>query len=422
MKRSLSLSLALLALLAVGVPPVRAGICALDNAPAATLLLPYFEVDLIHPDGRTTLLSVNNAGPQAVLTNVSVWSDLGVPVLGFQIYLTGYDVETINLRDIFLNGLLPRSASVGQDPNDTVSPDGPFSTDLDFPSCTGIFPLPALPASFMQHLRSSLSGRPSLIFDNLCAGQFFGDDVARGYVTVDTVSRCALLFPSDPGYFGAGGMATQQNVLWGDFFLVDEANNFAQGENMVRIEADANAFHAGDSTFYGRYVGYSGADGREPLASVWASRFVDAGAFSGGTELLAWVDSGQANAPFFCNAIHPRPWFPLALDDLVFFDEQENPERYSAGPFPIPVPIPVPTPFPAEANRVKADSPLLPLPFDFGWMELDFGRGVEGVRRPAQAWVQTLMNASGKFSVGYKATPLVDVCHARNPQFGQPGN
>ena len=37
------------------------------NRPGATLLLPYFEVDLDHPAGVTTLFSINNASATAVL-------------------------------------------------------------------------------------------------------------------------------------------------------------------------------------------------------------------------------------------------------------------------------------------------------------------------------------------------------------------
>ena len=75
-----------------------------------------------------------------------VWSDLSVPVLDFNVYLTGYDVQTINLRDILVNGILPRTASAGQDPTDTISPKGAFSQDINFASCTGLLPPPTLPA------------------------------------------------------------------------------------------------------------------------------------------------------------------------------------------------------------------------------------------------------------------------------------
>src|SRR4051812_26910671 len=125
-------------------------ICTVDDVPGATLLLPYFEVDLANPTGVTTLFSINNASATAVLAHVVVWSDLSVPVLDFNVYLTGYDVQTVNLRDILVNGVLPRTASAGQDPGDAISPKGSFSQDINFASCTGLLPPPVLPASFVQ--------------------------------------------------------------------------------------------------------------------------------------------------------------------------------------------------------------------------------------------------------------------------------
>ncbi|MBV8200992.1 MAG: hypothetical protein JOZ15_10265, partial [Acidobacteria bacterium] len=77
-----ALSLALLGLLALG-GQAGAVICTIDAVPAATLLLPYFEVDLNNPNGLTTLFSVNNASATAVLVHVVIWSDLSVPVLDF---------------------------------------------------------------------------------------------------------------------------------------------------------------------------------------------------------------------------------------------------------------------------------------------------------------------------------------------------
>src|SRR4051794_13704086 len=138
-------------LLAALVAPAPAAVCNLDVSPAATLLLPYFEVDLNNPNALTTLVSVNNSSNVAVLAHVTIWSDLSVPVLAFNIYLTGYDVQTINLRDILINGILPQTASSGQDPNDTISPKGPKSQDTNFASCTDKLPLPGpLPPSFIQ--------------------------------------------------------------------------------------------------------------------------------------------------------------------------------------------------------------------------------------------------------------------------------
>ena len=109
----------------------------IDDVPAATLLLPYFEVDIADANGVNTLFSINNASATAVLAHVMVWTDLSVPVLDFDVYLTGYDVQTINLRDIFVNGNLPRTASAGQDPGDTISPQGPASQDINFACLLG---------------------------------------------------------------------------------------------------------------------------------------------------------------------------------------------------------------------------------------------------------------------------------------------
>ncbi|HEV7669531.1 MAG TPA: hypothetical protein VGS22_13485, partial [Thermoanaerobaculia bacterium] len=107
MKKTVS-CLALLGLLALSGQAV-ATICTIDDVPAATLLLPYFEVDLSNPNGINTLFSINNASATAVLAHVVLWSDLSVPTFDFNVYLTGYDVQSISIRDIF-NGTVPRTA------------------------------------------------------------------------------------------------------------------------------------------------------------------------------------------------------------------------------------------------------------------------------------------------------------------------
>src|SRR5947208_6297693 len=132
-------------------------ISTIDEVPAATLLLPYFQVDLSNPNGENTLFSINNASATVVLGHVVVWSDLSHVVLDFNVYLTGYDVQTISLRDIIQNGILPRTASAGQDPKDTISPKGAFSQDINFASCSGQLPLGPLPSSYTAHLQAALT-------------------------------------------------------------------------------------------------------------------------------------------------------------------------------------------------------------------------------------------------------------------------
>jgi hypothetical protein len=415
------LSLLCLPLLAV---PAAALTCVVDDVPAATLLLPYFEVDLDDATGQNTLFSINNASATAVLAHVVVWSDLSVPVLDFNVYLTGYDVQSINLRDILVNGVLPRTASAGQDPADTISPHGDFSQDINFASCTGQLPPPILPASFIAHLQNSLTGESSAILGNRCAATSFGDNIARGYVTVDTVNNCTLRFPGDPGYFAPGGTgdATNQNVLWGDYFFIDGALAYAHGETLVHIEADAlnpETSVPGEYTFYGRYVAWTAADNREPLSTNFAVRYLNGGAFSGGTDLLVWRDSKVNQGPFTCGTL--PTWYPLGQEAVVIFDEEENPSLPQTFPVSPQPPGEFLTPFPAEAQRTGISGSDFPVPFNFGWLYLNLNSTVvaAGANPPedpaaAQAWVIAVMNAGGRYSAGFDAIQLDSACNANH--------
>jgi hypothetical protein len=127
-----------------------ASIQTVADTAGATLLLPYFEVDLSNPTGMNTIFSINNMGTTsnpsfgatAILVHVVIWSDLGVPVFNFNVYLTGYDIQLIDMRSV-LTGSLPQTASAGQDPHDTISPHGFLSQDINFASCTtGIYTAP----------------------------------------------------------------------------------------------------------------------------------------------------------------------------------------------------------------------------------------------------------------------------------------
>ena len=411
--KKLALALAVIGLLAVG-QGAQAVIATVDDVPAATLLLPYFEVDLANENGVNTLFSINNASATAILAHVVLWTDLSVPTFDFNIYLTGYDVQTISIRDIF-HGIVPRTASAGQDPGDTISPKGNFSQDINFASCTGQLPPPVAPASFQTHLAAAHTGGFSAILGG-CSGRDLGDDIARGYITVDTVNNCTLRFPGDAGYFGAGGTgdATNQNVMWGDYFYINSAENFANGETLVHVEASATNPETsvpGQYTFYGRYTAWTAADNREPLSTNFATRFINGGAFTGGTSLIAWRDSKVNQGAFKCTTL--PAWYPLGQEQIVIFDEQEHPEVPQTFPFSPQPPGDFLTPFPAESQRTDVDGEDLPVPFDFGWLFLNLNTNVAaaGANPPedplaAQAWIETAMDADGRFSVGFDAIQL----------------
>ena len=281
----------------------------IDAVPAATLLLPYFEVDLAG-NGINTLFSINNASATAVLAHVTVWSDWSVPVLDFDVYLTGYDVQSISMFDILGNGNLPYTASAGQDPKDTISPKGPVSQDINFASCASTLPYqnPAISPAFKAHLQAALKGLKSPATGR-CYGEPYGDNIVRGYVTVDTVNACNLYFPSDWPFYSA--FITNQNVLWGDYFYVNPTENFAQGDNLVHIEAFPQGFVPGDHTFYGRYNAATAADFREALPTTLAARYLNGGVFTGGTSLITWREGNNSAASVTCRTGRPS-WYPLS--------------------------------------------------------------------------------------------------------------
>ena len=407
-------ALPLVFILALGAAPPAEGVIGTpDPVPAATLLYPYFEVNLANPNGMTTLLGIQNTSATAVLAHYVVWTDLGVPVLNFNVYLTGYDVQTINVRDVIAQGLLPQTASDGQDPADTSNPNdgisnqGIFSQDINFASCNGILPPPLLSADEVNGIRAALTGQTSTTLGGLCGGTNRGDSIARGYITVDTVNSCTLLFPGNPGYFGPGGsgIATNQNVLLGDFFLVDPAQNYAQGEGAVSIEAsptDPLTSTSGNYTFYGRYVGWTASDNREPLPSIWGATYTDTA-----SELFVWRDSKVDQGPFTC-PVSPgaRPsWYPLGQTQIVAFDMQETPTALTGAPFA------------AATQRVTLGMTGgdLVTPARSGWLYLNLNTTVApaGAVPPtdptrAQSWVISLQlpKAEGRFSTATIAAPL----------------
>jgi len=415
--RTLVVGLCLLGVLGV-VSGARAEIGTPDPVPAATLLLPRFEVDLSDVNGITTLFSINNASDENVLAHVTVWSEWWVPVLSFDVYLTGYDVHTINLRDIIVNGDLPNTG-----PSNTLSSLGFFSvgphssfggtctvgagTSPDYANISGLF---------LQVVQQSLTGQP-LSTTGLCASRPGNPSLARGFVTIDAVRRCSNEFPDNVNYFvdGGDGTATNQNVLWGDYFLVDSSNNFAQGETLVHLEADGvslgvldgscDTFDRNPSTFYCTLRNPTtapGEDNREGLPSVYMTRYLLGGAFSGGTDLIGWRDKNGTGAGVYRNCATTP--IPLTQTQIVVFDEQENP-LVDIGIPPGGEPVIIDTPFPWGTNRAKVGTDVT-VDANFGWLFLNLNNGNVSQEYFRQAHVTTILSAEGRYSVGYQAISL----------------
>lgn len=388
--------------------------------PAATLLLPYFEVDLANPAGANTYFTVNNASATAALAHVTVWSAMHVPVYTFDIYLTGYDVQQVNVRDV-INGKLPVTASDGQDlgdtndPTDGISNQGQYSQDINFASCQASLPPAAVPQATVDHIRASLTGQQSPM-TGTCATKGDGTPIARGYITVDTVNQCTALNPADPGYFGAGGsgIATNQNILWGDYTYTNHIGGLDAGDASPLVHITANALDpqtsvAGEYTFYGRFVGWTAIDNREPLSTLFMSRFVNSPT-AGTTSLTVWRDAKVVQNYFACNST--PGWYPLTQYAAGFFDEQENPELAPNNPF-VPLPPAGPQPFGFGAQRVQIGGSLFPTSYTAGMVYLNLQAQPIGSTtapsddlRTAQAYVGVHLKGTGRYSSGWQATML----------------
>src|ERR1044072_1249262 len=63
--------------------------CDISTAPAATLLLPYFEGDINYPQttAQTTLFTITNVTQIPQIAHVTIWTDLSYPILDFNIFL-----------------------------------------------------------------------------------------------------------------------------------------------------------------------------------------------------------------------------------------------------------------------------------------------------------------------------------------------
>lgn len=387
MRSTVTLFLASILLTAV-VAPVGATFCAQDVVPAASLLIPHFEVDLDRCE-RTTEVTVTNAKADTVIAHVTVWTDLGVPALDFDLYLTGFDVHTFDLGQVLCDGNVPQTGA-------GVSPHGPLSeAPVEFPSCNSgsepgappVYQNPAISEIFRDHLHAWLTGRESVVTGN-CAGFLRRENVARGYVTIDVVRDCTLAFPTDPGYFTS--KASKRNALLGEYAYRDFDAGTAAVFPAVHLEATRGPVEAGKHTFYGRYVGASGGDGREALSSKHAARF-GASTDLGTPHLLVWREHEAAAEPFPCNEL---PLLPEAR--VTFFDEEENAVRGTLD-------------LPCQTNLYFATDAGGP-PFESGWMRLDlshdevvYGDGL------AQGWATTLWTRDGSAS-GAHAAQLDKVC------------
>lgn len=346
------------------------------GTPAATLLLPYFEVQLpaapgAPVQGSTTWLTLTNAQRDATLTRVVVWSDLAVPVYGFNVHLERFATQRIDLQQVLI-GNVPQ----------TGGPDQPEK-------CEAYLPPPRPSAAEVAELQALLTGKPSPR-DGKCAGFDHGERIARGYVTVDVVNRCDKVSnPSLTGYFAPGGtgIASNANVLIGGALMLDPTKKSAIAVPVAHLTVPAKEIPEGVQTFYGRYVGKTALDGRTALGSEFAAQYyagTDDALAPRATALFVWRDTQSPAADRFACQARPT-WYPLAVTAITAVD-------LAGTPSVLPLPS---SPLPLAANRIRLGSSDLALPYDEGWLYLDLDLTEPKLEEP-QSFVTVLYRSRGR--------------------------
>jgi hypothetical protein len=408
--------------------------CDIGLAPAATLLLPYFEVETA-THSVDTFFSITNVSPRQQIAHVTIWTDWAYPVLTFDLILSGYAVQSISLYDVVVGGVV-RSGI----PNSIFTPLSCNARPLDLSS--------AARAAVASALVSGVYDASDLL--NACGTKQVGSGPAShrtkttavGYVTVDVTSRCSTTMPSDPSY--VANEILFDNVLIGDYETIDKTsgNNFATGNPMVHIRAVPEGGPAGTAlsgpqtnlrrTFYSRFINdqvvggrqYSGSlakfDRRQPLPATFAARWIQAAPTAFETTFKIWREG--ATGPASCENASSNS--TIKVQEIVRFDDHENPMTFAPSqiicttpPYPIIV-LP-----PASSTPTASDAypRLNSLAGDVaGWMYLNLDRypdtfPPEGVP-PLQNWVIVSISgrgsSAGRFAVEFDATWLGNGCSA----------
>ncbi len=439
MKKTLMTCMAVIALFALA-GSASAITCTIDQRPAATLLVPYFEATF-NPDGtplgtgtsaRDTLVTICNASSAPMIAHATVWNERTELVLDFDIALTGFDCHSMSIARI-LSGFLPATpitTSHAASTSDacqrnssalvftgTGSQAGRYlrirpidtATNIDNTLATTLYPQPTWPSSsqFGIDLLDSLDTTP----DSVACGGTDGviANPIHGYMTFDHVNYCNLSAPNDPNYYRRDAIGMENN-LFGEVIFTSGSGLPTMGGSTVNIEADPSL--AGDvetdvRTFYHRWVGTDTlcsanncslfasnpwnkglGDQREPLGLKYAARWFDT------TAVTSWLNVWRASSGSLSDLLGDDCTDVEPTVTLTFFDEDEN--IVTAGVCPSPCRQPSFN-FPLETQRRNITGFQHPA-FAAGWVSMSFfnSAGPNGGIFD-QAWVEYDFQGPGAF-------------------------
>jgi hypothetical protein len=397
--------------------------CDISLLPAATLLLPYFEVDVDNPRGETTLFTITNVTNLPQIARVTLWTDRGYMVIDFNIFLTGYDTQSINLFDIIARGIIAPDRGTGTDVSDRGEYSETSNPLLDLTNCDE---LPGhIPNVYIQRMQTALRDGTVPPFGNLpgCSTVGGQHENAVGYATIDVVRMCGVIGPNSPQYYT--NEILWENVLTGDFQQVSSENNYAQGNPLVHIRAvpeggsvqqriaDPATYGVNfERTFYSQYQEGETLDGRQPLPARFAARWIEGGSSSFRTSYKIWREN-RTNANTQCDQWEIRGG-RLPITEITRFDEEENAFAITENICCFNQRRELPT---ASLSSVDDHEFYPPVPNGAvaGWMYLNLDN-VEDDGVASHNWVVTSMRGEERFSTDIDATALGNGC---SPEVGQ---
>jgi hypothetical protein len=312
MKKTLLTCMAVLALFAIA-SSATAIVCTIDQRPAATLLVPYFSV-AVNSDGTyptsspttaaNTFVTITNASSSPMLAHVSIYNKRSELALDFNVALTGFDVQSMDIGSI-LQGNIPATPSPtvpnvfppGSNPVSHTRASG-LSDDpcfrnpasVVFPAIKGyarikpvafadpandpafattVYPQPAyiVGSTFWQGVIGTLDGTPG---SRTCPGGILPPYTSplEGYIVIDHVNYCTLANPDNAPYYSSDAIGMENNLM-GEVIFVSGAGLPTFGGSTVNVEAsrlfsdDTNGASGGgyftqtaasrERTFYARY-------------------------------------------------------------------------------------------------------------------------------------------------------------------------
>lgn len=414
--------------------------CDIAVSPSSTLLLPYFSVS---QTGETTLVTVTNVSDVPAVAHFTVWTNLSYPILDFNVFLTGYDVQAISLTDVLINGTVP-STSVST----TLSPTGARSlsnltgnpnrglTGGDWDGRCGVNQggTGVIPPGLLAQVQAALTGGG--YFDCAAGRVSLPTATMVGYITIDVVDNCSQDLPTAAGYFT--NQILHDNQIIGDYIRIDAAGGVSGASPLVHIKSipfggtappTAPVVVNFTKTFYDRYEASANINlphvrthnnRRQPLPSQFAARYIEPGtALNFNTNFTIWRQGITNVAGTNCTSTgvvsNQMPYV-----EFVRFDERENPTTL-AGASCVISPCESPS-----INRLPETSLLsitntTHIPPDSastdpgGWIYMNLADSAADVvlnYGATQAWVQVRMTAAGLFGVDFDAAYMANGCSA----------